>query len=144
MHCPKNNLNFRIKTEPVTVDAHSTDNLFFLAQMYEYLHVRCICSSSDRPGFYAKIQLIFGIAWPIDHWPVFTLFLKQCTYIISLLFYVGTIQVLTFLNLSLHNSAQYAENLPRRSSGIRTWDAANTLNYPRYMNITVYQMVINT
>ena len=37
MHCPKNNLNFRIKTEPVTVDAHSTDNLFFLAQMYEYL-----------------------------------------------------------------------------------------------------------
>ena len=37
MHCPKNNLNFRIKTEPVTVGAHATDNLLFLAQMYEYV-----------------------------------------------------------------------------------------------------------
>ena len=56
VHCPKNNLNLRIKTEPVTVGA----DVWYLGQM----HVNKSCSyttTSDQAltgwVFYAEIQI---------------------------------------------------------------------------------------
>ena len=66
-HCPKNEQNLRIKTEPVTA--------------FVYIHLApkldtycCIRSSCDRLGFYAKIQIIFGTVcaqYRIAEWVVF-------------------------------------------------------------------------
>ena len=62
MHCPKNNLNLCIKTEPVTVEADTTVYVWFSSD-HRNVNKRiscCICSSCDKLGFYAEIQIMFG------------------------------------------------------------------------------------
>ena len=64
VHCPKNSLNLRIKTEPVTVEADAMVNAWFLGQIYvNNQNLRCIRSRSDRLRFYAEIQIIFGTVY---------------------------------------------------------------------------------
>ena len=47
LHCPKNNLNHRMKTAPVTVGADPTVMCGFLGQIYSYVYVNK-SSSRDR------------------------------------------------------------------------------------------------
>ena len=68
-HCPKNILNFHIKTEPVTVGTDASSG--FLEHMYDvytvheqkpdtlYCYIRSIYNR-DRIVFFAEIQIIFG------------------------------------------------------------------------------------
>ena len=69
-HCPKNNLNLRIKTEPVSVGADSTVYVCLLCTYTEvYLAqkpdiYRCISFNCDRLSvFYAEIQVDFGTVY---------------------------------------------------------------------------------
>ena len=82
LHRVKNNLNLRMKAEPVAVGADATIYVWFLSQIYvvkymQYLHksqtYSCSHSGLDWPGFQAEIQNIFGTVWRR-----FRLFLGQC------------------------------------------------------------------
>ena len=74
MHCAKNNLNLRIKSEPATAGANATVYVcqtfwniqLLLAQESDWHTVlyHCISSNRDRHGYYAEIQIIFGtVCW---------------------------------------------------------------------------------
>ena len=75
MHCPENNLNLRIKTEPVTPGAEATKYVWHLCVHLHNLHIlysynwhrnkpdinRCNCDSRDILLYFnADIQIIFG------------------------------------------------------------------------------------
>ena len=62
MQCPKNNLNLRIKTEPVT-DSTVYDWLLFYISIPQHPDIyRCIhaCSNRDRLIFYVENKIILG------------------------------------------------------------------------------------
>ena len=81
IHCPKNNHDLCIETEPVTVlhTLYTIGPLFFksctlYSTVYSTVTVcmylaqkpdiyRCICYKCDRLNFYVKIQIIFGTVW---------------------------------------------------------------------------------
>ena len=81
MHCPKNILNLRIKTEPVTVEAHATGPLVYAiclvsgpdickqkSYMHLHLHLR------DWFAFKTKILNIVGIVQASNHTLAFQFF----------------------------------------------------------------------
>ena len=57
LHCHKNNLNLRIKTQPIRLDQMQ----WFMSDICKqklYIYC-CILPSCDRFGFYVEIQIIF-------------------------------------------------------------------------------------
>ena len=62
LHCPKNNLNHRMKTAPVTVEADPTVMCGFLGQIY-IVYVNK--SSAVVTGFklYANFLIVFGTVY---------------------------------------------------------------------------------
>ena len=62
LHCPKNNLNLRIKTEPATVQQIQWYSLCLASGQKPDMNCS-IRSRRDRVGLYAEIQIIFGIVY---------------------------------------------------------------------------------
>ena len=61
LHCPKNSLNLRIKTQPVTLGSGATVYVRFFGRMYINCSYCGICSCRDMLSFfYAEIRIIFG------------------------------------------------------------------------------------
>ena len=58
-HCPRNNRNLRIKTEPATLEAASIYILYLAQKPDSTLYSnRCSCSNKVRLLFYVEIQII--------------------------------------------------------------------------------------
>ena len=64
MHCDKNNLNLRIKTEPATAGADATVRtsiyLAFVHRLGFYEEIQITFGTVCGPGFYEEIQITFG------------------------------------------------------------------------------------
>ena len=67
IHCPENNLNLRIKTEPLMDGADTTYIfVFFLHQTVQSVHL----IYPSWLDFYAEVQINFGTVWAKDlSWP---------------------------------------------------------------------------
>ena len=111
LHCPKNNLNLSIKTEPVTVGAAATVRVYVWFQCVNKIRTyctayRCICSNCDRLGFYAEIHFIFGTVY--THWFKFYFWDSVHTLICAEIHFIfGTVYIHT------DKSQDYEQAFPR-------------------------------
>ena len=63
VHCAKGNLNFCLKTEPVTTGANATENVWFCLRIWPRNQIYIVTSAPAMTGsvFRRRSQIIYGI-----------------------------------------------------------------------------------